>query len=174
MKNFLLVFFFSTILLFLPIQTYAASPYVLPYPSTMPGGINYKLHIVWEKLMQFWYFGDFGQFSYNLKESDKYLVEAKTLFEYNQFLLGYSSLQKSNDYFIKTMPHLENAKLHGKDIKEDRQLLHDAALKHEEVLNKMIIDTPATIDWNPEKAKPTMLPIKKLLQTSLQIRHAYL
>src|SRR5690242_14133057 len=104
MKKLLFVFLFFFIF---SQPSYALSSYVLPYPSTMPGGVSYKIHLVWEKIMQYWYFGDFGSYEYNLKQSDKYLVEAKTLFEYNQFLLGYNALQKSNDYFKNIEPFLE-------------------------------------------------------------------
>lgn len=174
MKKFFLVFLFCLITFSFPLPSFATSSYVLPYPSTMPGGINYKLHLVWEKIMHYWYFGDFGQFTYSLNESDKYVVEAKTLFEYNQFLLGYSALKKSNDYFVKTLPNLQNASLHGKNIEENKNLLHQAALKHIEILNKMILDTPSTVYWNPEKTKPTTLPIKDVIQKAIQIRQAYL
>lgn len=120
--------------------------------------------------MQYWYFGDFGQFTYNLKESDKYIVEAKTLFEYNQYLLGYSALQKSNDYFTKVLPDLLRAKNNGKDILENRMLLHEAAIKHIAVLKKMEQDTPDTFVWSPEKSSASTLKIHELIKVSLQER----
>ena len=61
-------------------RAFAESPYVLPYPSAMPGSIFYKLNLIQDELLRFWYFGDFGQFKYNLAQSDKYLVEAINLF----------------------------------------------------------------------------------------------
>ena len=119
--------------------------------------------------MQFWYFGDFGQFEYNLKESDKYLVEAKTLFEYNQYLLGYNALEKSNRYFQQTLPHLIAAKNHGKDSTINRALLSSAAEKHEEVLSLIKQETPATFTWSPEKAPASTLRIHALLDMSIEI-----
>ncbi len=156
-------FFFTNI-------SYAASAYVLPYPSTMPGGISYKFHLVWEEVLKFWYYGDFGQFEYNLKESDKYLVEAKILFEYQQYLLGFAALQKSNDYFTKTLPFLERAKMTGKNITDNRQLLSSAAQKHIEVLEKMEQETPVVFVWNPEKAASSTLSIHQLIDTALKQR----
>lgn len=153
---------------------YAQSAYVLPYPSVMPGGINYKLHLVWEKIMQYWYFGDFGQFTYNLNESDKYLVEAKTLFEYQQYLLGYEALQKSNDYFQKTLPYLIMAKKHGKNISEDRVLLSNASEKHIEVLQKMEQENPKTFHWSPEKTTAFDLQIQSLIERAIAISKQYL
>jgi len=161
-----LLFIFS----FSSIPSYASSSYVLPYPSAMPGGISYKLHLVWEKVMQYWYFGDFGQFEYNLKESDKYLVETKTLFEYNQYLLGYNALQKSNEYFANTLPFLEKAKQDGKNVTDKRLLLNQAAAKHIEVLEQMESDTPATFNWNPEKSAASNLSIHQLIEQSVALR----
>ena len=76
---------------------FAESQYVLPYPSAMPGSFLYKLNLVQEEILRYWYFGDFGQFKYNLGLSDKYLVEAKTLFEYKQYLLAISPSKWSSD-----------------------------------------------------------------------------
>ncbi len=78
---------FFLLSLFLPLSSFAQSDYVLPYPSSMPGSIYYKLHLAWESVIEYWNFGDFGQFIYNLKQFNKYVVEAKTLFEYIQYLL---------------------------------------------------------------------------------------
>src|SRR3990167_6873899 len=84
---------------FIAPKIYAQSSYVLPYPGEMPGNKVYKLNLIKEKLEKYFYFGNFSQFNYNLKYADKYLVEAKTLFEYKQFLLGDSALKKSDSYF---------------------------------------------------------------------------
>ena len=167
MKKLLFVFLFF----FISLQTsYASSSYVLPYPSTMPGGISYKVHLVWEKIMQYWYFGDFGSYEYNLKQSDKYLVEAKTLFEYNQYLLGFAALQKSNTYWVKILPFLENAKKSGKNITDKREELRQAAAKHIEVLQKMQNDTPAEFTWTPEKNPSSVLNIHALINTTISLR----
>src|SRR3989344_5659903 len=91
-------------------QCIAESIYVLPYPSSMPGNKLYKVHLFLESLEQYWYFGSFGQFKYSLKESDKYLVEAKTLFDYKQYILANKALQKSDIYFSRTFPFLVKAK----------------------------------------------------------------
>src|SRR5260221_10309515 len=135
----------------------AISPYVLSYPSTMPGSVYYKMHLVLEAFMEYWYFGNFGKFEYNLKESDKYLVEAKTLFEYNQFLLGYNALKKSDTYFQKTKPFLMRAQKEGKNISEKNNMLRQAAEKHIETLEKIKTEVPPTILWQPEKALSTNL-----------------
>lgn len=169
MKKFV-IFLFSLILFFFSSTISFATSYVLPYPPAMPGSTSYKIHLVWEKLLQYWYYGDFGQFAYNLKQSDTYLVEAKTLFEYNQYLLGYAALQKSNAFFANTLPHLLEAKKHGKDIAESQAMLANAAAKHIEVLQKMKDQTPATIVWNPEKAASSTLQMHQLFEQSVSER----
>lgn len=166
---FLIVFFFVFVS-----QTFAQSQYVLPYPSAMPGNILYKINLIKESILKFWYFGDFGQFEYNLKESDKYLVEAKTLFEYEQYLLAYKSLQKSDDYFGKTFPYLLNAQKNGKNISVNKNMFKDAALKHVQVLSKLVKELPSTFIWMPEKDKPTTLNIKEKIEQSISIRTKYL
>lgn len=140
----------------------------------MPGNIFYKFNLARESVLRLWYFGNFGQFEYNLKESDKYLVEAKTLFEYDQFLLAYKALQKSDEYFVKTLPFLISAQKEGKNINQNRELLKEASLKHTQVLSKLVKDTPSSFVWIPEKEKSTTLNIKNKLEDSILIRAKYL
>ncbi|MEK7572811.1 MAG: DUF5667 domain-containing protein [Patescibacteria group bacterium] len=151
-------------------SSHAASSYVLPYPSEMPGSRLYELSQVIENLSQFWNFGSFGKFGYHLKLSDKYIVEGKTLFEYKQYLLAYESIQKSNQYFVKTYPNLQNAKTESKDISEKSQVLNEASIKHIEELEKIKLYTPDIFVWTPEKKPPTKLQIHKLLIESIEIR----
>ena len=171
-------FYFFFLLLFVisilyPLSISAQSNYVLPYPSAMPGSNMYKLHLLWGKLSRYWYFGDFGQFDYSFKMSDKYLVEAKTLFEYKQYLLGYKALQKSNDYFKSTFPSLISAKIHNKNIFEKKNILKEASLKHMEVLKMVEKEVPGDFLWTPEKSSPQSLQIIKLIQGSINLRKSY-
>lgn len=165
---FVIVFFFF--FTFLSSLAFAQSDYVLPYPSVMPGGISYKLHLIIEEIEKYWYFGNFGQFEYNLKESDKYLIEAKTLFEYNQYFLGQKALRKSDLYFSKIFPYLDKAKKEHKIIDSKRSLLKKAASKHIEILSKLQKEIPETFLWKPEKVQPTYLYLKKDIEQSMSIR----
>lgn len=146
----------------------AVSTYVLPYPTYMPGSFLYKPHLILEEALKFWYFGNFGHFTYNLKQSDKYLVEAKTLFEYNQYLLAYKALQKSDSYFLKTLPNLNDAKKEGKNISQNRKLLFSAAQKHIEVLQN--INVPDEFTWQSEKSTPSVIKLKSAIEASIEIR----
>lgn len=168
MKNLLLGIFLILFFLFSNTSVFSKSDYVLPYPSFMPGTIFYKLHLAFEWIEKYWYFGDFGQFYYNLKQSDKYLVEAKTLFEYNQYLLGFQALEKSNFYFKQIPQYLLNAKLlHNKNISEKEIILQSASLRHKEVLSYLREIIPPTFYWTPEKDKPTLLNLHEAINNSI-------
>lgn len=171
-KIFILVFAF----LFFALSFKSASAidmakgYTLPYPSTMPGSIAYKFHLVLIKLQQYWSFGSLTQFQYNLHESDEFLVQAKTLFEYDQHLLAYDALLQSDMYFAKAGQCLSAAKSEGKDISQSSVLFRQAAAKHIEVLTFLEEETPAVFVWSPEKAASSRLPIHDEIQRAIKIR----
>lgn len=160
---FLLSFLFTS-------RVFANSEYVLPYPSFMPGNRLYSLYNAYSSLSKYWYFGEFGKFEYNLKLADKYLVESKTLFEYKQYLLAYSSLKKSDKYF-KDASRIEKINKNGKD--EKKRLFKSAASKHIEELNKIKKIIPETILWMPEKEKSTELDLRKTITESIELRQKY-
>jgi len=162
----ILVFFISV---FFKTIVFAQSNYVLPYPPNMPGSLSYKIHLIYENVSRYWYFGNFGQFDYNLKLSDKYLVEAKTLFEYKQYLLGYKALKKSDQYFINILPNLVKAEKDGKNIVQKKAILNEASQKHIELLDKMEKSVPSTFIWQPEKSTPTTLDLKKTIDESIHL-----
>ena len=170
----LLILSSAVLILFFNVgNVFAESSYVLPYPSAMPGSIWYKIDLVKEKLSQIFSFGDFSQFDFNLAESDKYLVEAKTLFEYKQYLLGYQALIKSDNYFRKTLPNLASAKRNGKNISEKEKILKNAAFRHEEVLAQLLSQVPPVFNWTPEKKPPTNLELKQAIANSIKITKLY-
>jgi len=136
----------------------------------MPGTIFYKIDKVIEFAEKYWYFGDLGQFTYSLKESDKYLVQAKTLFEYQQYLLAMDALQESDNYFQKTHLYLERAKKDGKDTANNEILLLQAAQKHVETVQFIETYVPKSFIWTPEKKASSSLQIYSALQNSIAIR----
>lgn len=164
------IFLIIILFLLLPHASFAQSSYVLPYPSAMPGGLYYKIHLIYEKISRYWYFGDFGQFNYGLKMADKYLVEAKTLFEYKQYLLGYKALKKSDLYFPETLTSLNKAKNNNKNISQKKVILKEAALKHVEILKRIGVDIPSVVNWQPEKELPTELNMERAIEEAINIR----
>ena len=163
---FFLIFFL--VLSFKPV--YADSSYVLPYPSFMPGNSLYKARLLLEYVQEFWYFGNLSQFEYVRKQSDKYLVEAKTLFEYKQYLLGVPALKKSDAYFIQEETHLMEAKKQAKDIKQKELTRKLQAQKHTEVLLSLLPLVPKDFHWNPEKEESTYLALHDEIKEAVKIR----
>lgn len=147
-----------------------AQNYVLPYPSYMPGHKLYRVHQVWEKIQEKWYFGSLAKFKYHLGLSGKYLVEAKTLFEYNQYLLGLNALKKSDESFSSAFTHLKIAQREGKNTRDKEKIFKGAVEKHRTVLRKLLGELPPEFNWQPEKEKPILIPIKAALENSIKIR----
>lgn len=175
MKKYRYIFILLLLLELFTVKVFAQSDYVLPYPSSMPGNFLYKPKLFIEYVSRHWYFGNFGQFKYNLKESDKYLVEAKTLFEYGQYLRADTiSLKISDEYFKRTLPFLIKAKNEDKDIKQNRRILEKAAEKHIKVLKKLLKELPQEFMWKPEKGKSTIIFIRRDIEQSISIRAKYL
>lgn len=148
----------------------AQSDYVLPYPSSMPGSKFYLLEQLAEKLKLYWYYGDFGSFTYDLSYADKYLVESKTLFEYGQIKLGADALEKSNRYFSKLEGDLVAAEKNGKDVSEKSALFHSAIIKHKEILTNLKQTLPNEVTWIEENRQEDHLPLHKLLDNSISLR----
>lgn len=166
MKKIFISLFFITYSLLLPRSVLAE--YVLPYPSYMPGNKLYKVTRIFDQLERFWFFGNIAQTKYHLKLSDKYLVEAKTLFEYNQYLLGADALTRSDKEFAELPGNLSGAKSEGVDITPLKQTVRDAAAKHNEILSKIAV--PEQFTWTPEKASATFLRLGTMIQSSEELR----
>ena len=79
-------------------------------------------------------------------------------------------MQKSNSYFANISPSIAKAESKHKNVTQKRLVLKEAAQKHIETLKKMEIDTPDTFNWQPEKALPTVLEIKKVIEGAIDIR----
>jgi len=166
MKKIIIVLFL--IFFINPVRTYA--DYVLPYPSFMPGSKFYQIEKVKEKLEEFWSWGSLSSFKYNLQLADKYLVEAKTLFEYKQYPLALNALKRSNTSFQKLSSLLIKASHEGKDISVFSNALKDASLKHQEILTVLSSSLPSHFNWVAERENPQNLPIFITLEKSLKIR----
>lgn len=171
MRSILIVFFVLTLLFSSVTLSFASSSYVLPYPGFMPGNKLYMVGLLLDNLKGYCSFGDFAQFKYNLFESDKNLVEAKTLFEYNQYHLAVKALENSDAYFKNILPNLVKAQNNGKDISDNMQLLYLARTKHVEVLQKIKKETPKIFLWRDEKKAPIQLDIWGKIDQSINIRN---
>lgn len=170
MKRFYLIVVVTFCFLINTPSVMAESSYTLPYPSSMPGNIFYRLNTIQEEIFKFWYFGDFGQYKYNQELADKYLVEAKTLFEYKQYLLGVKALKKSDQYYEKIMPSIQRAKMNNKNVSKLLINYVSASQKHIEELEKMKFNLPKSFIWRPEEEEITELNLWRDIENAKKIR----
>jgi len=162
------------LILFFVFASQVHAQYVLPYPGPMPGNKMYHVMRLIDELQRFWYWGNIAKFKFNLGLSDKYLVEAKTLFEYGQYLLAVESLKRSDMYFDQLPLFIEGAKSEGKDVAEMQKTYVEAGKKHSEVLIALKEILPETFEWTPEKSQPTVLLLHERIITSIALRNKIL
>lgn len=146
------------------------SAYVLPYPGLMPGNKLYRVKQVLDKIVQVWSFGTFSRHKYELNMADKKLVEAKVLFEYQQYPLAIKALQDSNDHFQQAGKFLEQANRESKDIVQKEVVYKSAAKKHQELLKILASSLPEKFVWQPEKKPASELNLKSALEEAIKIR----
>lgn len=145
-----------------------ASDYVLPYPSFMPGYPLYKVSEFYDAAKQIWSFGNIAKFKYHLSIADKKLVEAKTLFEYQQYLLAARAISTYTLHIDLAGRSMNEAKKEGKNITEKKIILQRAIKKHEEILKKLKEEQPKQFVWKPEKDRPETIEIEKILDNAIK------
>jgi len=136
-------------LLFFALRVVVYADYLLPYPSYMPGNTLYKVSRIIDELKKYWFWGNIASSKYHQGLSDKYLVEAKTLFEYKQYPLALDALARSDEHFQKK----------------------ESAGVHRELLLKLLNELPQTYIWQEERQEPVTLAIGDALHRSIQIRN---
>jgi hypothetical protein len=123
-----------------------------------------------DTLKNFWYWGNIAQTKYHLELADKYLVEAKTLMEYNQYLLGSDALLRSDREFKKLTNFIRRAKNEKKDISLLKKAVEGASGKHGEVLKLLSGILPDHFTWTPERDTPTELKLQDMVKNSMRTR----
>lgn len=151
--------------------SFVHADYMLPYPSYMPGNKLYRVSRMVDALNKWWYFGNISKVKYHLGLSDKYLVEAKTLFEYKQYLLGMDALNRSTEQFNKIYLYVQLAEKEGKDMSVFRKTIQEAIFAHDQVLENMKRDTPYDFRWQPEKQQSTELQLHDRLDEAIRARN---
>lgn len=155
-----------TLFFYLPTRIFAQD-YTLPYPGFMPGHPLYKLSELTDKIQEWWSFGSLSGFKQHLLLADKKLIEAKTLFEYKQYLLAIKALSKYKEHFSKANLLLARAQNEGKDTDKQRVILASAKKKHISVLEELKTELPEEFIWAPEKATAQTLRIRKLIDDAI-------
>lgn len=146
--------FFIILLLFLSLRVSVYADYVLPYPSYMPGHRFYKVSRILDELKKYWYWGSIAGAKYHLGLSDKYLVEAKTLFEYKQYPLALDALARSDEQFQMIS-----------------SVSDEASKAHGAVLTKLMTELPEMYTWQEEHQLPVVLDLRGELRRSVDIRN---
>jgi len=170
-KKFVLIFLYFilyTLYVILPPAVHAE--YVLPYPSFMPGSPLYKISTLLDVAKRYWSFGNIAQLKYRMSMADKKLVEAKTLFEYKQYLLATDALQRSDKELSFLLALIDQGSREGKDMNSQKQMFADAMEKHITTLQLMKNQLPVEFQWTPEKANSTTLLIGSMLDASIKLR----
>ena len=144
--------------------------YVLPYPSYMPGNSIYRLSRIFDRLKYYWYWGNIASVKYHLALSDKYLVEAKTLFEYKQYLLASDALAGSDKQLVDIPTLLQQGKKEREDMSQLRLLVREGMDAHMAVINTLKSQLPKEFIWKPEKVSETTIHIDEILTSSHEIR----
>ncbi len=158
------------LLVLIAISRPAFATYSLPYPSYMPGNKLYTISRFFDRVRGWWSWGSIATFKYNLSLADKYLVEAKTLFEYKQYLLAVDALRRSDEK-VRLLPvSLQAAKNGGKNIELLQSIMNEAMDAHIGVLTDLKVRMPSKFLWQPEKSAPTSLPLGQLLEASKEER----
>lgn len=171
MKKFLIILFFLFYLSFIIGHlSLIHAEYVLPYPSYMPGNTLYRISRIIDTVKNYWYWGTIAQIKYHIGLSDKYLVEAKTLFEYKQYLLATDALQRSDKELSGLSTRISEGIREGKDMSSQKSILSDSMQVHMATLELMKKQLPSEFQWTPEKAAATNLSIGFMLDTSIQLR----
>ena len=175
MKKFFIHIFVLTFLAFvIGHASLVNAEYVLPYPSFMPGNKIYRVSRMMDTLKAYWYRGTIAEIKYHLSLSDKYLVEAKTLFEYKQYLLATDALSRSDAALVGISDFFDKGNEEGKDMSEQKTIVVEAMKTHIVTIENMRQWLPNEFQWTPEKATATDLSIGSMLDVSLHIRNTLL
>ncbi len=166
----ILVFTLLLSLVFNHLSLIYASDYVLPYPSYMPGNKLYAVAKIADRLESWWYWGAIGQTKYHMKLADKYLVEAKTLFEYKQYVLAINALRASDAHIARIPTYIALGNSQGKNMTEVELSFTAEKAVHREVLQKLKTELPRMFVWTPEKEAAATLDIDGLLSRAIILR----
>lgn len=148
-----------------------ASDYVLPYPSFMPGHKLYNVSFFFDTLKQYWYWGTLSSITYRMNLADKNLVEAKTLFEYKQYLLALNALRRSDMNVALLDPLVMIARGEAKDIRQITTQIASEMERHIAVLDKVKQSAPSTFLWQPEKLSASSLDLSNDIEGAIGLRN---
>jgi len=123
-----------------------------------------------DKVRGIWSFGNIAQLKYRMSLADKYLVEAKILFEYKQYVFAVDALKKSSTEIGMITPFVQNAQQKGIDMRQFRKLICEQMVVHQSVISALSVGLPESYIWQEEKKNAVDLPINILLNEATAVR----
>jgi len=137
----------------------------------MPGNKLYRISRLSDDLKRFWYWGTIGSLKYHMALTDKYLVEAKTLFEYKQYPYAIDALGRSDKHFLDVIQARRRVKSENKEISSLRELAQSQQDGHVTVLMNLMRNLPKEYLWQPEKESSQLFNIEKIFSRSIETRN---
>lgn len=165
--------FLAAVVILLSIPMRARADYMLPYPSYMPGNKLYAVSKALDVLNGWWHWGSIGQCKYHMQMSDKYLVEAKTLFEYKQYILALDALARSDKHIALVPRYIEQAREKEKETRDIKVLFMAELEVHKQTVSNLQSDLQKEFIWTPEKQPAQTLLLHDVLSASLKLRSSF-
>ena len=136
----------------------------------MPGNKLYRISRIVDGVRGVWSWGNIAKIKYHMSLADKYLIEAKTLFEYKQYLFAVDALKRSNNHINKLPFYVMAAEKDGKNISVLREKITESRKAHLLVLNQLKTQLPEEFTWTPEKGSSTPLSLRTIFEEAIYIR----
>ncbi len=161
------------VVMLLSIPQIVRADYMLPYPSYMPGNKLYTVSKIVDALNGWWHWGSIGQLKYHMNLADKYLVEAKTLFEYKQYVLALDALARSDKHIALVPRYIELINNEQKESNNFESLFREELDVHARTLSNLQSTLPKEFIWTPEKKPAQTLPLFEILSSAMQLRLSF-
>jgi hypothetical protein len=147
-----------------------AADYNLPVKPILPGHPLYRISRNLDRVRSWFLWGDIAKATYRLTLADKYLAEAKTLFELKQFPFAVDALERSNLEFERIPGFLENDVRDGRDIGAMRDKVKASSRAHVTILDALEPMVPEVYVWTEDDGEPIQLEIREQILLSVGIR----
>ena len=113
--------------------------YTLPYPGILPDNPLYPIKTLRDKIVSFFITDAKKQAQFDLLQADKRLVAGEYLLEEQHPAsdLISETISKGQNYFADAITNVTAAKTQGQLVNDFINTLHDAGIKHEQILIQM-------------------------------------
>lgn len=142
-----IVFLASLVLLFLSpfsvnaeeVSSQSRVDYALPYPGLLPDSPFYFLRATRDRVVSLLISDSYKKTEFDLLQADKRLSAGIYLVNKGKYALAQSAISKGENYFEEALVEIKNVK--GQNNADLLNRLHLSALKHQQVLNDISVNT---------------------------------